>query len=122
MSIYARNKAKAVFINTKPTKTDQSQAHDTDINVIVKRYGITGTAPGATHQPIYEDFSELPRDLRSMIEESRSVARLRRQLPQPLREIPVAELVTMTPEQIQAKLDTVKHDYDKTNKPKDEPK
>lgn len=100
MSFYKRNKARAVFINTEPSKTDQGQANDTDINVIVKRYGITGTAPGASHEPMYEDFTQIPGDLRDMIEQTRSIAKLRRTLPAPLRELPVDELLALKPEQI----------------------
>lgn len=101
MSPYRINKALAVFINTEDTLTDQSQANDTDINVIVQRYGITGTAPGAPTPPQYEDYSELPNNLKDMIEQVRDVRLLRQTLPPGLREIPVDKLLTLTPTDIE---------------------
>lgn len=100
MNNYKRNKARAVFINDEPSMTDQSQARDTDINVIVKRYAQTGTAPGAATDPMFEDFSELPTDLRSMIEQTRGVVELRRRLPPRLAEMPVAQLLSLTEQQL----------------------
>lgn len=102
MSNYYRNKLAAIYRNTEPSKTDQSQAKDTDINVIVNRYGVTGTAPGTTKEPLYEDFTELPRDLRGMIEKGRDLQRLRRQLPKQLAEMPVDQLLALSPDQINA--------------------
>lgn len=115
MSNYKRNKLKARFFNTEPSATDQSQANDTDVNVIVKRYAITGTAPGAAHEPMYEDFTSIPGNLRDMIEQTRSVAKLRRTLPAPLREMPVDELLALKPEDIQRILKPA-------DKPADKPK
>lgn len=114
MNTYKTNKAKAIFRNEEPSATDQSQANDTDINVIIKRYGITGSAPGAAHEAMYEDFSELPNDLREMIEQSRDMARLRRELPAPLQEMDLHELLSLTPDKINAILQP-------TNKPTDTP-
>lgn len=110
MNRYKTNKAKAAYKTKAASLTDQSQANDTDINVIVQRYGVTRTAPGAAHAPMYEDFSELPEDLRAMIEQSRSITRLRRQLPQPLKEIPIEKLLALTTEEIETILQPPKNE------------
>lgn len=39
------------------TKTIQSQAEDADINVIVRRFGVTGVMPGGVIPPTYGDFT-----------------------------------------------------------------
>lgn len=97
---YRINKERAIFTNTEESKTDQSQANDTDINVIVKRYGVTGTVPGAKQPAMYGDFSELPRDLREVIESGKQMQILRKSLPEQLREIPLDELLNLTPTEI----------------------
>lgn len=43
----------------EPTRTQQHQAEEADINTIVKRFGITGTLPQGLRVPTYEDFSEV---------------------------------------------------------------
>lgn len=96
---YARNKALARFKNTEPSKTDQSQAADTDINVIVKRYGVYGTAPGTMKQPLFADFSQIG-DLRQMIEQTRDISRLRRSMPKQLAEMPLEDLLALNEEQL----------------------
>ena len=120
MNNYRKNKALAIFRNTQPSMTDQSQANDTDINVIVKRYGVTGTAPGSAKQPIYEDFSEMPSDLREMLEQTKDVRKLRNRLPEQLKEMPVAELLALTPQKLRAILKPA--DKPKDEKPEDEKK
>jgi len=101
MSRYKANKADAVTFNTEPTMTDQSQAAQTDINIIVTQFLRTGQGPmGKT--PIYADFSELPHDLRGFIEMGRSIQEHQEQLPEQLKGIPLADLVRMTNQQINA--------------------
>lgn len=97
---YYTNKANAVTRDTTPTKTDQAGADETNINVIVKRYGTTGTVPGPGRSPITGDFSDLPTDLREMLEASKSVERLRRSLPDTLREKPLEQLLTLTQDEL----------------------
>lgn len=99
MSIYLTNKRRAIFINTEPTETDQSQADQTDINIILNQFLRTGNAPGQ-QQPIYGDFTEFPTDLREMFDLARSVKTKIEQLPDALARIPLNELVHMTNEQI----------------------
>lgn len=118
MSNWKQNKERAKTINTEPSLTDQSQAPNTDINIIVTQFMRTGQAPqGKT--PIYGDFTQLPEDLRGFIEMGRSINTLRSALPEQLREIPPAELFRMTNEEITAKLTPPNKPADK---PKDEPK
>lgn len=81
--------------NNQPTMTDQSQAAETDVNVIVKRYAVQGTAPGNAKPGIYGDFTSLPRDYRSMIELARSIERHRGDLPENLKNLTIEDLVAM---------------------------
>lgn len=104
MSNYARNKAKSIIHTEGETLTDQSQARETDINVIVSRYGITNQMPGTGAQPIYGDFTQLPKDLREFIDLGRSIEDRRAELPPELREMPIEELLALTPEQLTDKL------------------
>lgn len=98
---YQINKAKArIFNKGKPSLTDQSQAKDTDINVIVGRFIKTGAATAAPNAPMNGDFSNLPRDLRGIIEESRKLQQLRHKLPKELRDKPVEELLTLSPTEL----------------------
>lgn len=41
-----------------PSLAVQSQAEDADINVIVKRFGITGQVPQGVRPPTFEDFGD----------------------------------------------------------------
>ena len=43
----------------EPTLCVQSQAEDTDINTIVRRFGLTGELPTGIRQPTYGDFSDI---------------------------------------------------------------
>ena len=42
-----------------PTLTQQSQALETDINEIARRFGLTGQLPDNVRQPQYADFEEV---------------------------------------------------------------
>lgn len=101
---YAENKANARTVNTEPSLTDQSQARETDINVIVGRYGISGQLPQGGSQPMYGDFSRLPTELRDFIEMGRTLDQRRAELPAELRDLPTDELLALTPEQLTNKL------------------
>lgn len=101
---YAENKARARTHNTDPSLTDQSQARETDINVIVGRYGISGQLPQGGSQPMYGDFSKLPTELRDFIELGRTLDQRRAELPAELRDLPTDELLALTPEQLTNKL------------------
>ncbi|QXP08204.1 MAG: internal scaffolding protein [Arizlama microvirus] len=97
------NHIKGCTDNNDPTLTDQSQAHTTDINIIVTQFLKTGQAPQGAN-PIYADFTHLPDDLRGFIEMGRSINTLHSSLPAALRDIPATELFRMTNEEITAKL------------------
>jgi len=53
--------------NDDPSKTQQSDARDTDINVIMKRYEQTGQLPAALGSPLFGDFTNAP-DYRQAVE------------------------------------------------------
>lgn len=44
-------------VNNQESLTQQSDAAETDINVIMKRYGPSGQLPNVQQQPIYGDFT-----------------------------------------------------------------
>lgn len=97
---YRENKARARTVNNDPTMTEQSQARDTDINVIVGRFLKTGMAPGAPQEPQFGDFSNLPTDLRGFIEVANTLAEKRQALPDKLRDMPMDELLALTPDEL----------------------
>lgn len=111
----------ARFINTEPTMTDQSAASQTDLNIIMTQFLKTGTSP-STSQPVYGDFSELPNNLRDAIEQARSVSRIRSQLPPQLREMPVEDILSLTPEQLGDILTPAQPDKPADNTEKEETK
>lgn len=104
MSKYYENRKKAETITVGQTKTDQSAAANTDINVIVRNYIIHGSAPGSSKPPMYGDFSEIPDNLRDMIDLGRSIEGHRAALPPGLQDMTVQELVTTDPKQLAARI------------------
>ena len=46
--------------STIPSMTDQSQAAETDVNFILKRYQQTGVLPGVNTQSLFADVSDAP--------------------------------------------------------------
>lgn len=54
-------------LNTEDSLTQQSDAVDCDINVIMKKYGNTGQLPQIQLQPLYGDFTQVD-DFRGMQE------------------------------------------------------
>lgn len=99
---HEQRQAKGRTTNNKPSLTDQSAARDTDINVIVQKFGISGVAPGPSREPVWgADLTGLPTDLRDAIEAARSAAQIRQHLPPQLRDRPIEELAALTVEQIQ---------------------
>jgi len=108
-------RAKARTVNNDPTETDQSGASETDLNVILQRYAQSGTIQSHGKDPIYEDWTKYPEDLRGFLEAKERMQEARDQLPPELRDKPTSELLYMTPEALQAAL-TPKEP------PKEEPK
>jgi len=101
---YQINRLRAQFKNTKPSLTDQSAAKDTDINVIVKQFGLGGQALGTTKTPLYEDFTQYPDDLRGFIETSRAVREHIGNLPPELKNLPMDQLLNLPPKELLEKL------------------
>jgi len=88
-------------INDQPSATDQSGADDTDINVIVKRYGVYGTIPQGVKTPQYGvDTTEWPQDLSLAIDLARSLEKIRGELPPAMQKMSTDELLALTPEKI----------------------
>lgn len=100
---YYERARKLATVNTEPSLTDQSQARETDINVIVGRFIKTGQAavPGS---PMYGDFSQLPSDLRGFIHTAQRLDEYRSHLPQELAEMTTEDLLRLTPAELTAKL------------------
>lgn len=113
---YRENKLAAITHNNEPSLTDQAAARDTDINVIVAQFTVHGQAPGTTAQPLYEDFTNLPTDLRGFIELGREMEQRRNELPEAFRTMSIDELMTLTPADIQRTLTPAQPD---TPKPED---
>lgn len=105
---YHRNKEAAIYRNEDPSMTDQSAARDTDINIIVASFLVHGQAPGTTAQAMYEDFSELPEDLRGYIERGKELDEHRMKLPKEIRDLPIEDLLALTPETLREKLTPAK--------------
>lgn len=104
MSNYHRNKERAKTRQVGATKTDQSAAPGTDINIIMKNHAIHGTAPGSAKAPLYGDFSNIPDNLRDMIELGKSIEGHRQQLPTALQDMTIQELVNANPEQLHQRI------------------
>ncbi len=100
MGNYYKNRERANTVTIGGTKTDQSSAATTDINVIVKQAAIHGTAPGSKNPPIYGDFSQLPDNLRDMIELGRSMEGHKNSLPHALQSMTIEELVNSNPQHL----------------------
>lgn len=95
MNNYERNRALARTVNNEPTMTDQAAAKDTDINRIVASYKVTGQMPQAAAQPVYADFSELPDDLRGMMETAKQLRQHMDKLPPQLRNLGPEQLLAL---------------------------
>lgn len=97
---YAENKAASRRPIVGETMTDQAGAAATDINIIVEKMRATGTFPAGAKQPMYVDMSQLPDNLRDMLEMSRNIESQRNNLPEALRHLSTAELLAKKPEEI----------------------
>jgi len=95
--IYTTNAKLAEYHDNTPTMTDQSGARDTDINVIVGQFGISGTVPGTQGTAQNLDLTEIPTDLRSMIEKARELNELKNGLPPEYQHLSTEELLTTPP-------------------------
>lgn len=54
---YARDTRSTAYESAKPSMTVQSQKDEADINVLVKRFGLTGNMPVNVRVPTYGDFT-----------------------------------------------------------------
>lgn len=101
---YQINKVRSRTRTTEPSMTDQSQRSNTDINVMLSGYkmGEITTGRGAAAAPQYEDYANVPGDLRDMIELSRQMPTTRNKLPPALRDIPQDQLLSLSMDELQA--------------------
>lgn len=97
---YLARKEAAKYRSSKPTMTDQSQASDTDVNIIMGKFGIGGTVNVQGKQPIYADFTGLPQNLADMIRMARRTAELRQTLPNQLKQMPDEKLFALTKDEL----------------------
>lgn len=97
---YQKNRLRARTVNNDPSETDQSAAAETDLNVIVRNFIKHGEVSGASEEPLYGDFTELPSNLRDFIELGRSINQNRWNLPKELRDIPVEQLLSLEVDEI----------------------
>lgn len=100
--MYKLNKERARTRTTQPTKTDQSQAANTDLNIIVKHAMNAGAMPPGNLTPLYQDFTVLPPDLRTLLELGRNINLLKRRLPQKLRDMSTEELMGLKADQLKS--------------------
>lgn len=73
------------LVMTEPSMTQQQFKEETDINTIVKRFGITGQVPTSIRMPSYMDFSEVV-DYQSALNTMLSAEQSFLQLPSSVRE------------------------------------
>lgn len=116
---YSEAKQRAKTRNTKPSLTDQSQALQTDRNVIVHRFLKTGMAPGGK-DPMYADFSRLPTTLAGFLHQAKSLDTLRKRLPKPLQGYSTTDLLALKPDELRTILEPPAKPAGE--KPKDEQK
>jgi len=107
---YRENKRRAITPTIGVTMTDQSGAEATDINVIVRKMNQTGMMPAGAKQPIYADFSDIPNNLKDMLDMSRNLEEHRSQLPEGLQGLSTAELINTPPARLQEMI-TEQHRY-----------
>lgn len=101
---YYENRKRARTITVGSTKTDQSAAINTDINIIMRNAAIHGTVMGSSKPPIYGDFSQIPDNLRDMLELAKTVEGHRAQLPAALQSMTVEELINADPAQLHQRI------------------
>lgn len=119
---YEKNKAAARTVNKLPSLTDQSQASETDRNVIVHRFLKTGQAPGASRQPMYGNMAVLPQDLAGFLKQARSLEHLRKKLPKALQGYSMRDLLSLTPQELKTILQPSAPTPTPTPAPTPEPK
>jgi len=69
----------------EPSLAIQSARDETDINTIVRRFGVTGMAPGTMREPLVGDFTAVPQDYHAAVMLSRRTAEAFAQLPAAVR-------------------------------------
>lgn len=71
-------------VNTEDSMTQQADAKDADINVIMAKYQVTGQMPQVLMKPLFGDFSDTP-DYRKAVETIREAEEAFLQIPAKIR-------------------------------------
>lgn len=79
-----------------PSKTDQASAHDTDINIIVQKFAVTGRVPAKEGEPLTGDFTLVPTDLQTLLKPAEYIIDNMKRLPKEMQK----RLAKFTPEQL----------------------
>lgn len=82
------------------TLTDQSQADECDLKIIVKRFMPGTMVPGGKSPQFGVDMTGIPRDLAEAIHAVRNMEKIRGKLPTEFQELAVEDLLSLTPEGI----------------------
>lgn len=111
---YLARKEAAKFRSTKPTKTDQGAARDTDINVIMRQYNVTGFIRGGSTPPTFGDYTAM-RDLKTTLDIQRNLRQYHASLPEQLRALPLSRLLDLKVEDVQRIMQPPEQPGDKPN-------
>lgn len=87
-SLYTHNDERSKLfatVNNEESMTQQDDAQDCDINVIMKRYGGTGQLPVQVREPLYGDFTTAS-DYRTMLDTIRATEEAWGEIPAEVRD------------------------------------
>jgi len=96
MGYYYQNRTHARTVNNEPSLTEQSMARDTDLNIIVEKFKITGRVPSAQHNPS-RATSPTSRTTSGDSSKPQKHQDCRAKLPPQLREMPIEQLLALNP-------------------------
>lgn len=83
-------------LKNRPSLTDQAGAGETDINIIVKKFAVTGRVPAKAGEPLTGDFTLIPTDLRTRLKPAEYVLENLGKLPKAMQK----RITSYTPAQL----------------------
>lgn len=86
-SLYAHNRARSETFSTRNTEeslTQQGDLEETDINILLKKYAVSGTLPQIVKPPLSGDFTTT-NDFRTMLDVVRSAQEQFEEVPAQIR-------------------------------------
>lgn len=117
--MYTEAKKKARYYSKGPSLTDQSQAKDTDLNIIVRQLAATGVVRGKAGEPLpFTDYTNGPADLREHLEAVKNLKDLRGELPKELQQLTLEQIVTLDNKQLAQYYHHAKQQTDQQTPPK----